>query len=94
MPFEIVPLFFLFIRVTFSQNLFLQAENGRSDVFNVDECGNSFSCIKFPNCEIEENRCAVAAWVSLQSLPKVFANLTRGSDRDFGKFLCGHIFVT
>ena len=74
MVFEIVPFFVLFIRVTISQNLFLQAENGRSDVFNVDECGDSFSCIKFPDCEIEENRCAVAAWVSLQSLYKFFEN--------------------
>ena len=74
MVFEIVPFFVLFIRVTISQNLFLQAENGRSDVFNVDECGNSFSCIKFPDCEIEENRCAVAAWVSLQPFSFFFDN--------------------
>merc|ERR1711937_87828 len=75
MVFEIVPFFVLFIRVTISQNLFLQAENGRSDVFDVDECGNSFSCIKFHDCEIEENRCAVAAWVSFANFIEFLVNL-------------------
>ena len=68
MAFEIVPMFLLFVKVVLSQNIFLQAENGRSDVFNVEECGNSFSCIKFPDCEIDDDRCAIAAWVSFYTL--------------------------
>ena len=52
----------VFIACVHSQQ-FLTSIDGRSAVFDIDECGQLFSCLKFPNCDLDQAGCGVAAWV-------------------------------